>query len=121
MADTSLDEVLRLLRLVFKKFYSSTTANAKLLRSVLTLMFYTILKYKEVYLGQPDSCQAEKKIDKIWMDLHKLVAEDWIILYYTETFGDPSYSGFKTATEDIKVHAIIMLSLYLSIRHNMIL
>ena len=44
--------------------------------------------------------------------VHKLLADEWIVKYHTEVFGNPcSIKKFSSAREDIKVQNIVLLGL----------
>lgn len=96
-----------------KPLYSSSDATAKslakLLYSLVYLVFCAMVQLKVVSVKS--SPEADQKIERMWKQLHQSISEDWIITYFSPTFGDPDRSSqkFQRVKGDIEVHALLLL------------
>lgn len=108
--DATFSGVQGIFELASKKLYSSTPATVKLLAellySLLTLLFYAMMKLSDISLIKPQfATEANQRVERMWLQLHKSISEDWIVTYFSSTFGDPgTYSTFRYAKEDIQVY-----------------
>lgn len=101
--DAIFRQVQEVFLLVTKKFSNSSPINTKLLHAVITLLFYAFAMVEEFTTSRTQYIsQVERLTGKMWDHLSKAVEEDWIVSYFTQTFGDPSYGRFKKSSEDIK-------------------
>ena len=107
------DEVQGLfLLLVGKKFSSPSYPNANLLHRVISLLFYTCASVRELSTEKFTS-EAEQLTKKMWEQLSKSIAGDWIVCHFSPKFGDPEKGIFRKAKEDIQVHTPAALDMFL--------
>lgn len=119
--DATFSEIQEIFKQATKKLFSSTTyivkSLAKLLHSLVYMVFCAMVQLKDLSLH---SAEADKKIERMWIQLHKSVSEDWITTYFSPTFGDPDWTNkaFQKVEGDIEVGPCTLRSCELL--HNII-
>ncbi len=88
--------------LSMKKLYSQSPLNTEMLHSLLKLLFYTALRFKECS-GSTESSKDSwivKELNNMWTEVSKVLSSEWIMKYCTHVFGGTSFRG---SADDIEV------------------
>lgn len=97
-------EVQEIFLLAAKKFSVLSLVNTKLFHSVLTLLLYAFTMVEE--FRREHALEAEQLTGKMWGHLSKVVAENWIISFFTQRFGNPISGRFQKPEKDIEVRSL---------------
>lgn len=81
------------------------------LHLALTLLLYTCAKYEEFCSRATElSAEADEKVKVTVMlkDLYRSLCDNWIVKFYSPTFGDPDVSSLHYKP-DLEVNLLIMI------------
>ena len=102
--NATFDTVLQIVHTAVKKLSSPIPSKVTALHNLLSVLLYSSAKLKECCLSEHSrTTTINENLASMWKDLKKLLLDEWIVKYYSPTFGNPTVTNFRSAKTDIEV------------------